>query len=254
MEQFRNFKGVVFYPEDFLFAVRNWDDEAVGEYIKLLCEQAVSGGYLEGEFFRKNCGDQLVQKKFLYDKETDSYYNARMLQETEKARLKSEKARTAASKRWNKTDANAAANADAKGDTNNISSSNSTLGYSSEVRKGDYKGKRKEIKKTEPLIYPWTDELFLNRWQIFKDYKKEQHRFTYKSVKTEQAALLKLSKLSGGNMADALEILENSIANGWQGLFALDKRQQAQERSAAAKPAYDELVRMADESLKAKKK
>ena len=34
----------------------------------------------------------------------------------------------------------------------------------------------------------------------------------------------KLTKLSGGNEEDMIEILDNSIANGWQGIFELVKK------------------------------
>ena len=50
-------------------------------------------------------------------------------------------------------------------------------------------------------------------WDAWKDYKKVQHRFTYKSPKSEQAALMQLGRLAGENEA-ALAIIEQSIANG----------------------------------------
>jgi hypothetical protein len=39
---------------------------------------------------------------------------------------------------------------------------------------------KKETKERE-LIFPFHSENFVYQWQIWKTYKKEQHRFTYKS-------------------------------------------------------------------------
>jgi hypothetical protein len=38
----------------------------------------------------------------------------------------------------------------------------------------------KETKESN-LIFPFHSENFVYQWQIWKTYKKEQHRFTYKS-------------------------------------------------------------------------
>ena len=71
----------------------------------------------------------------------------------------------------------------------------------------------------EPVIYPW--EGIGDDWQAWKEYKKQEHRFTYKKASTEQAALHQLQKLSNDNEKQAREIIHRSIANGWKGLFAL---------------------------------
>lgn len=74
---------------------------------------------------------------------------------------------------------------------------------------------------TEKIILPWDSEQFKNQWERWRAYKKNQHKFTYKSADTEQAALIELSKLSGGHENAASEIITQSIANGWKGFFSL---------------------------------
>lgn len=73
------------------------------------------------------------------------------------------------------------------------------------------------------VIYPFDSEKFIEFWNLWKHYKKQEHRFTFKSASSEQVALKKLGKLAQGNEQMALNIIEESIANGWKGFFKLDK-------------------------------
>lgn len=91
-----------------------------------------------------------------------------------------------------------------------------------EDEKEDEAKKKKKDKgentKTE-LIYPFHSIAFLERWAMWKTYKKEEHSFTYKSIISEQGALKRLSEISGGNEQRAMKIIESSISNGYKGLF-----------------------------------
>jgi hypothetical protein len=58
-------------------------------------------------------------------------------------------------------------------------------------------------------------------WDAWKSYKQDEHRKSYKSAKTEQQAINQLYELSGGNVETASKIVQQSIANQWQGLFEL---------------------------------
>jgi len=78
------------------------------------------------------------------------------------------------------------------------------------------------IKKKEGLIFPFDSEEFINAWSMWKEYKKKEHKFSYKSVVSEQAALKSLSDKSNGNESDALKIIMNSIENGWKGFFKIN--------------------------------
>ena len=77
---------------------------------------------------------------------------------------------------------------------------------------------REEKKRKEPEVY-FPDEL-LN--QSFLDYIKMRKQM--KKPMTDRAiqlAMKKLNELSGGDNDKAIQILEQSIMNSWQGLFEL---------------------------------
>lgn len=68
------------------------------------------------------------------------------------------------------------------------------------------------------LIYPFTDVGFMQAWEVWREYKKEQFSFTYKP-KGEQAALKDIGELANGDMAKAISIIQQSMAKGWKGFF-----------------------------------
>ena len=67
-------------------------------------------------------------------------------------------------------------------------------------------------------------------WEAWKDYKRDEHRKSYKSTKTEQQAIIQLFELSGGNPETASKIIQQSIANQWQGLFELKTTKNGQQQ------------------------
>ena len=75
--------------------------------------------------------------------------------------------------------------------------------------KGEFEGE---------IIYPFEDEKFIEAWDLWKKFKKQQFRFTYKPM-GEQGALKDIADLSGGNLDKAIAIIHQSIKKGWQGLF-----------------------------------
>lgn len=103
------------------------------------------------------------------------------------------------------------------------------------------KKERKSSAKKTGVIYPFNDQDFIDAWQLWKDYKKEQFRFTYKGTISEQAALKQLSDKSGNNKMVAIWIIRASIANGWMGLFKQnnnDKQKHSAGRYHAGEQDY----------------
>jgi hypothetical protein len=88
--------------------------------------------------------------------------------------------------------------------------------------------KDKVIVKDKEIIYPFDSENFKQIWEHWKTYKKEQHKFIYKTAMTEQAALKHLGELSGQDELSALLIIQQSIANGWKGFFELKNQPHGQ--------------------------
>lgn len=79
--------------------------------------------------------------------------------------------------------------------------------------------KKKKQKEEEEIPFPFED--FGEIWNEWKDYKKAEHRFTFKSPKTELTSLKQLQTLANHDRETARQIIGRSIANGWKGFFPL---------------------------------
>ncbi len=178
--------AVLLYTSDFLSGTFTMSDEQVGRFIRLLCLQHQKGKLTEKDMQSICKGyDEDVYAKFQL---IDGYYiNKRMYQEAEKRSKFTESRRK---------------NASAKHMPNHMENENENIN---------------ENKNRNVLIYPSSE--FQNLWEEWIDYKKEEHRDKYKSTKTEQKAIDNLIKLSEGNYKIAEEIVNNSIANKYKGLF-----------------------------------
>ena len=71
--------------------------------------------------------------------------------------------------------------------------------------------------------YPF--ELNLDAWELWKEFRKEQFRTTYKPL-GEAAAISKLLRISNNNKENQAKIIQQSIENGWKGLFELKTEKQ----------------------------
>ena len=72
---------------------------------------------------------------------------------------------------------------------------------------------------------------FFEIWGIWIKYKKEDKKDMFKSETSEIIGIKTLLRLSNNNCKNALMIIENSIANGYKGLFELKlSQQQAQPK------------------------
>ncbi len=74
----------------------------------------------------------------------------------------------------------------------------------------------------EQITFPWNTESFKEQWELWKQYKKEEHGFKYRSLISEQAALKKLGKLTSYEH-EAINILHQTMENGWKGFFKLNQ-------------------------------
>lgn len=76
-------------------------------------------------------------------------------------------------------------------------------------------------KVKEEIELPFFSKEFEELWESWKDYKKKEFKFTYKTKQSEVAALNALVTLSKGNEDIAIKIINQSLANSWKGLFNL---------------------------------
>jgi hypothetical protein len=185
-------------------------DEQVGRYIRLLCLQHQKGKLNEKDMQSICKGyDSDVYEKFDL---VDGYYiNKRMYEEAEKRSKFTESRRK---------------NASAKHMPNHMENENENIN---------------ENRNRNVLVYPSSE--FQNLWEQWIDYKKEEHKDRYKSTKTEQIAINNLVKLCNGDLKMAQEIVNNSIANKYKGLFEIKYYGQ----KAAPKDKMQQYVEKFDE-------
>ena len=77
---------------------------------------------------------------------------------------------------------------------------------------GNEKDSKKDSIRVSSIVLPFQTDNFIKYWNIWKTYKKEQFKFTYKSEISEQSGLKKLAKDSGQNENIAIEMIEFSMA------------------------------------------
>lgn len=64
-------------------------------------------------------------------------------------------------------------------------------------------------------------EGFLETWQLWKDFRKEEHDFRYKGVISEQMAINRLVEVAEGDEDKAVRIVKQSISRGWMDFYQL---------------------------------
>jgi len=98
------------------------------------------------------------------------------------------------------------------------------------------KSKKKSVApEARELVFPtWAGENTKAKWEEFKTYKRDQHRFQYKSPASEQAALNLLAKYyASGKLC--VEGLDTAMAKGW--MFPVDPAEQPVRMNGASTPA-----------------
>lgn len=74
----------------------------------------------------------------------------------------------------------------------------------------------------KPLLdYSFIEDSYKDVFRTWLIYKRDTFKETYKTQQSLQAAYNRLKKLSGNSPAMAREIVEQSMANNWKGLFEL---------------------------------
>ena len=73
-------------------------------------------------------------------------------------------------------------------------------------------------------VYPF--ELNLEAWKLWEAFRKEQFRTTYKPL-GEAATISKLLRISNNNKENQAQIIQQSIENGWKGLFEIKTEKQS---------------------------
>tara|TARA_R100001463_G_scaffold29063_1_gene66327 strand:+ start:1873 stop:2547 length:675 start_codon:yes stop_codon:yes gene_type:complete len=88
-----------------------------------------------------------------------------------------------------------------------------------------------DITKKEDFDFQDLEELNVEVWKKWREYRKEQFRTSYKPI-GEKAAIGKLMRLSQGCHEVQEQIINQSIENGWKGIFDLKQEKQSKTKSA----------------------
>ena len=83
--------------------------------------------------------------------------------------------------------------------------------------------KQSSIHISKEVIFPFQNKDFIEAWSVWVLERKEKRLKSY-TQRGEQSALHNLQKISGDDYKTAIQIINNSITHGWQGLFALKEQ------------------------------
>lgn len=211
-----------FYAQDFLTGTLDMTMEEKGIYITLLSIQ-----WSKGEIPKERLGllihrewdgvPDLVKKKFTDLGDTvrnERLYLAKVKMDEFREKQRVNGLKGGRPKTQNKTNKNP-----------NKSSSIEDRSKKIEVRK-----KKKDIE----VELPFASEIFSETWNAFLKMKWDVKKFKYKSEESMKRQLLNLVNMSGNDETLAIKILNNSIANQWDGIHPL-KNNNNYDRSSKPK-------------------
>jgi len=88
--------------------------------------------------------------------------------------------------------------------------------------------REKKNRESASLVFPWESDAFRMAWDEWREYKRAQFKFKYKTVKSEQIALHKLHRDTHGDERNAIEAIVAAIANGYRGIYPSNKNKGGQ--------------------------
>lgn len=217
MENYTWFK---FSPAQwFMGKIQRCSPEAQADYIRLLCLYWNKGGEMTFEEAQDECFhlEELIKYKAVKVDEgmiSISFLDNQLddIQEMSEKRSRAGKASAAKrSKRSTKSNTSSTSVQQVLTHDEQVST------Y--KIREDKNRIEKKREEKRRDVVFPFDGLEFMNLWEQWKLYKSKEHNFKYKSIQSEQAGLNKLSKLSNGNEQQAIQIIVQSLENGWKGLF-----------------------------------
>jgi hypothetical protein len=92
--------------------------------------------------------------------------------------------------------------------------------------------KKSGAAKIVAVQLPWDTPEFIAAWELWRQYKRQQHRFSYKPI-GEQAALKDLAKMAAGDETTAIELIYYAMAKGWKGIYRNQSFENDKRRTGA---------------------
>lgn len=102
----------------------------------------------------------------------------------------------------------------------------------SDAHKSKVKSKVKNKIKSQikiDVVFPFLEKEFLETWEIWKEERISNGSKKY-TPRGEQGALHTIQKFSNNDYKTAIEIINQSIVNGWRGLFKLKESKQGNSK------------------------
>jgi uncharacterized protein YdaU (DUF1376 family) len=191
----------LFYPNDYLGGTMGMTFEEKGAYIELLMMQ-FNRGHMTSHMVGQTVGQLWVKIEDKFEVDNDGkYFNKRLEEEQIKRKAFTDSRKN-----------------NIKGNNQYTKNSKKTGHMTSHMEdENENVNKDKKEKENRVIEFPFTSKNFYETWEQWKEYKKAEHRFNYKSVITEQAALMTLVKLSDSTEQDCIQIIMHTIGNGWKG-------------------------------------
>lgn len=220
----------LFYPDDWAGGTKTFTKPQKSDYLDLLCIQHAHG-FITRDDIIDICGtyDEKIARKFSIEFEPGKFQNERLRDEMAK------RAKYSESRRKNRLagfgnreiefdpkpthDEHMSTHVEHMGNGNGNGNINGFNNKKTVSKKSKSKStKSKPEPKPIDIVLPWDSDLFAAKWNEWKLYKGEQHRFTYKQI-GENNALKSLYNDAGGNMHLAIACIENSMSRGWMGVI-----------------------------------
>ena len=181
----------LFYPNDWLGGTMGMNFDSQGAYLTLLILQFNKGEFNEQQAMNTVGKERWIELKGKFETDGLLFWNIRLKIEHEKRKKFSQHQRDNVNKRYQKDTKPPTKLLPLENEDENRNENKSLI----EIKIEEFYNFRKELKK--PIL----------------DSSKESF-------------IKKLTKLSNGNDQVAIEILDESISNGWQGIFPLKNNTQ----------------------------
>lgn len=210
----------LFYTNDFISGTQFFTDEQVGKFIRLMSAQHQHGHLTDKQvLYICKTLDEDIMKKFVRD-ENNLWYNERLEIEITKRKSFAESRRNNINKRYEKT-------------VEPIKNKKKpTLVETIVLHKENENENENELKiESELSVYI----------EKFYNFRKEMKKPILNASK--QLFLDKLYKLSFNDEKVAINILKQSIANGWQGIFELKNENNGKQTNSQSKQHPLENIR-----------
>ena len=230
----------LFYPGDYLRDTQNLGEAAQVAYDRIMCEHMrnICISQKQLNFFTKRMNESDVDELMFVLEECEGGFHIPWVSESITKRKQYSESRR--NNRKGKK-------------TNNISSTyDKHMENEIEdviVNKKETKKKRLKEKDRE-VEFPYTSDRFMSQWGLWCEYRvKDLGTKPYKAI-GEQAALLKLTKVSSDE-DEAIAVIQQSIENSWKGLFELKNYGKNKRNNQDSTKTRQDLARaFAEEAIK----